>query len=107
MPIGELNKVNLDGVTAATVGVAVDTRFVEKKTVFVQVSANTGAVTVTIQHSPDKLVWYDLDAKTYTASNENDDWSYASHSSFMRVKTTTHANATVKATITGRDPSAS
>jgi hypothetical protein len=105
MPLGELNKVNLNSVTAATVGETVDTRFVEKKTVYVEVSGNTGAVTVTIQHSPDKTKWYDLVAKTYTASNEDDDWTYTTQLSYMRTKTSTHANATVKTTIIGRNSS--
>ncbi len=103
MPLGELNKVNLDDVTAATDGEAVDTRHLEKKTICVQVSSNTGSVKVTIQHSPDKLVWFDIDSKTYTAVNREDSWSYSSHFSYMRTGTSTHANATVKSTITGRE----
>lgn len=101
-----LNKANLSAVTAATTGEAVDVRSCEKKTVYVEVSGNTGAVTVTIEHSPDGTKWYPLDAKTYTAVNTKDDWSYSSHFPYIRTRTSNHANATVTTTITGRDPSA-
>ena len=107
MPLGELKKVNLASVTVATDGEGVDTRHLEKKTVYVVVSSNTGAVKVTIQHSPDNSAWFDLDSKTYTAVNREDSWSYSSHFSYMRTRTSTHANATVKTTIVGRNTSGS
>jgi hypothetical protein len=107
MPIGELNKVNLSSVVAATDGEAIDTRHLDKKTVYVEVSGNTGSVKVTIQHSPDKLVWFDLDAKTYAGVNREDSWSYDSHFSYMRTRTTAHANATVKTTVVGVNRSGS
>jgi hypothetical protein len=102
-PKGALyNGVNLASVTAATDGAAVRTGRMEKKMANVAVSGNTGAVTVTIEHSPDGSAWYELDSKTYTAVNEVDSWSYDSHFPFMRITTSVHANATVKGTITGR-----
>jgi hypothetical protein len=97
-----LNGVNLDSVTAATNGNAVLTRDTIEVTVYVAVSGNTGAVTVNIEHSPDGSAWYALDSKTYTATNDTDDWSYLSHFPYMRTTSTTHANATVKTTITGK-----
>lgn len=103
MPIGELNKVNLDDVTVATSGEDVDVRHLRKKTVYVNVSVNTGAVTVHIEHSPDGSAWYLLDEKTYTATTGNDDWTYDSHFSYIRTRTSTQANATVKTTIVGRE----
>lgn len=103
MPGGTMNKVNLNDVIAATEGEAVETRFVQRKTVYVNVSVNTTAVTVTIQHSPDGETWFDLDTKTYTAEVTNDDWSYKSHFPYMRTKTTDQTDATVKTWITGRD----
>ncbi len=96
------NGVSLASVTTATDGAAVRTSRLEKKMTYVEVTGNTGAVTVTIEHSPDGSAWYELDAKTYTASNEKDSWSYDNHFPFMRITTSTHANATVKGTITGR-----
>jgi hypothetical protein len=100
--VDPLNIVNLASVTAATDGTGVDTSRYGEKTVYVQVSGNTGAVKVDIQHSPDNTTWFDLDSKTYTAVNREDDWSYASHFPWMRTRTSSHANATVKTTITGK-----
>jgi hypothetical protein len=97
-----LNGVNLSSVTAATNGAAVDASRTDEVTVYVEVSGNTGAVTVNIEHSPDGSAWYPLDSKTYTATNTKDDWSYHSHFPWMRTTTTVHANATVKTTITGK-----
>jgi hypothetical protein len=105
MPGGELSVVNLNDVTVATSGKAVDVRHLRKKTVYVNVSVNTGAVTVHIEHSPDGVEWFVLNEKTYTASVENDDWTYDSHLSYIRTRTSAQANATVKTWIVGRETS--
>lgn len=93
---------NLDGVTSATTGNTVDTRWYDKKTVFMICSANTGAVTVTIQASIDGTNWIDLNSKTYTATNSNDTYHYINYYPYMRTKTSTHSNSTVSTTIVGR-----
>ena len=97
---GAVESTNLDAVTSATNGASLGTRDFRDQSVFVSVSGNTGAVTLTIQASHDGSTWFDLSAKTYSASNSNDVWHYSRHLPFMRVKTSTHSNATVTATIT-------
>ena len=96
------NVTNLDDVTSADNGAAVDTQWYDKKNVFVKVSSNTGAVTVTIQGSHDKTNWTDLNSKTYTASNESDVFAFNNHYPYMRTKTSTQSNSTVNTVITGR-----
>ncbi len=96
-----LNRVNLDGVTSATNGEGVNTTRLKDKSILVNVSVNTGAVTVTIQQSKDNNTWYDLDAKTYTATTGKDVFSFAEHFPYMRTITTSQTNSTVTTTITG------
>lgn len=98
---GAVTSTNLDAVTSATNGSKLGVRDFKDKTVFVEVTSNTGAVTVTIEASPDGTTWYELASKTYTATNDKDVFSYTDHFPFMRVTTSTHANATVSAEITG------
>ncbi len=93
---------NLDGVTTATNGDTVDTRWYNKVTVFMISSGNTGAVTVTIQATIDGTNWIDLNSKTYTATNSNDTYHYTNYYPYMRTKTSTHSNSTVSTTIVGR-----
>lgn len=97
-----LDQVNLTAVTSATNGQAVDTALLNKVTVFVEVSSNTGAVTVNIEASHDGTDWYLLDTKTYTATNDKDTFSYQSHFLYMRATTTSHASATVNVRFTGK-----
>jgi len=92
---------NLSAVTTATNGSAICTRDFSRKTVFIVVSGNTGAVTVSIEASDDGSTWYDISAKTYTATNGNDVFSYASHFPFMRTTTSTQSNSTVTTVISG------
>jgi len=96
------NTTNLDAVTEATNGSAIDTRWYKDKSVFINVSVNTGAVTVTIQASHDGTTWFELAAKTYTATTGTDIYSYTSYFPFMRTITSTQSNSTVTTTITGR-----
>ena len=98
-----LNSVNLDDVTTATTGIGVNTSQFTRKSVFVDVSVNTGAVTVSIEASNDGQTWYSVDAKTYTATTGQDIFSYASFFQYMRTKTTTQSNSTVKTTFVGRE----
>ncbi len=94
--------VNLDSVTSATNGDSVDVMKYEKLSVFINVSVNTGAVTVTIETSLDGTDWYELDQKIYTATTAKDVYSYVDVFRFIRTTTTTHSSATVKTTIIGR-----
>lgn len=94
--------VNLDDVTSATNGDSLDVMKYEKLSVFINVSVNSGAVTVTIETSPDGTDWYELDQKVYTATTGKDIYSYVDVFRFMRTTTATHSNATVKTTIIGR-----
>ena len=93
---------NLSAVTTATNGDAVDTRWYDKKTIFINVSVNTGAVTVNIEASPDKSTWFAVVSKTYTSAIGTDIYAYVSYFPYMRTTTTTQSNSTVKTTITGR-----
>jgi hypothetical protein len=102
MALNVEDETNLDAVTTATNGDAVDTRWYKDKTVFVNVSVNTGAVTVNIESSHDGTTWFDLTTKTYTATTGKDTFSYTSFYPYMRTTTTTQSNSTVTTTITGR-----
>lgn len=93
--------VNLDSVTSATNGDSIDVMKYKELSVFINVSVNTGAVTVTIETSPDGTNWYELDRKVYTAIGK-DIYSYVDVFRFMRTTTTTHSSATVETTIIGR-----
>lgn len=93
---------NLDDVTSATEGDSIDTEAYNSKTIYVEVSSNTGAVTVNIQVSPNNSDWSTIRTKTYTAENLSDSFSYVSHFSYMRTTTTSHSSATVKTSLTGR-----
>lgn len=94
--------VNLDDVTSATNGASVDVMKYEKLSVFINVSGNSGAVTVTIETSPDGTNWYELDQKVYTATNAKDIYSYVDVLRYIRTTTATHSSSTVKTTIIGR-----
>ena len=93
---------NLSAVTTATNGDSFNVKKFATKTVFVNVSVNTGAVTVNIEASHDGTIWFNLDSKTYTAVTPNDIFSYNSHFPFMRTTTTTQSDSTVTTNITGR-----
>ena len=96
------NSTNLSSVTSATNGSAEDVGLMQDKTVFVNVSVNSGAVTVNIEASHDGTTWFNLDSKTYTAVTGTDIFSYNSFFKFVRTTTTTQSNSTVTTTITGR-----
>jgi len=98
---GGVSSTNLSAVTSATDGPALGTRDFKDKTVFVNVSVNTGAVTVAIEASHDGSTWFDVASKTYTAATGKDIYSYTDHFPFMRTTTSTQSNATVTTDITG------
>jgi len=94
--------VNLSAVTEATDGDSINISEFNKKTIFINVTVNTGAVTVNIEASPDGVTWYNLTSKTYTASVEKSVYSYTSYFPYIRTTTTTQSNSTVTTTITAR-----
>lgn len=96
------NTTNLSAVTTATDGDAVETKWYKDKSVFINVSVNTGAVTVNIEASHDGSTWFNLVSKTYTAVTGKDIYSYRDHFPFMRTTTTTQSTSTVTTTITAR-----
>jgi len=97
---GAVSVTNLSAVTEATNGSSVGTRDFRDQSVWVSVSGNTGAVTVTIQGSHDGSTWFELSTKTYTTENGNDVWHYSRHLPFMRTITSTQSDSTVTTTIT-------
>lgn len=98
---GGVQSTNLDGVTSATNGPSLGTRDFRSKTIFVNVSVNTGAVTVNIEASYNGSTWFNLDSKTYTAVTGTDIFSYAEQFPFMRTTTITQSNSTVTTDIAG------
>lgn len=101
---GAIVTTNLDAVTSATDGDSVEVRDFHDKSVFIAVSSNTGAVTVTIEGSTTGNFSGEevtLDVKTYTATNGTDIFPYSSHIPFIRVTTTTQSSSTVSAVIAG------
>jgi len=99
----EEDNTNLAAVTSATNGSKVDTRWYVYKSIFITVTGNTGAVTVSIEASHNGTDWFAVDAKTYSATNGTDIYSYASYFPYMRTKTTSQSNSTVSTVITGRN----
>ena len=96
------NSTNLSAVTSATDGASEDVGLMRDKSVFVNVSVNTGAVTVNIEASHDGSTWFNLNSTTYTGTTAKDIRSYVGFFKFMRTTTTTQSNSTVTTTITGR-----
>ncbi len=94
--------INLDAVTTATTGSTIDCRWYNKISVFMISSANTGAVTVTIEASIDGTNFFELQTKTYTSTNSNDVYHYNSYYPYIRTKTSTHSNATLSTYIAAR-----
>ena len=100
---------NLSAVTTATSGDALEVRDFTHKTVFVKVSANTGAVTVNVEisESGDSGTWSAIGGaylpKTYTAANTSDEDSFdiRTHAPFMRTRTSTQSASSVTTRITG------
>lgn len=97
------NVTDLNAVTSATDGSGLKTEQYSHVTVFVNVSVNSGAVTVNIEASPDNSTWYSLDSKTYTATTGTDVFVYSQeHFPYVRTTTTTQSSSTVTTTITAR-----
>ena len=92
----------LDGVTTATDGTIIDVDTFNAVSVWVNVTVNTGAVTVNIEGSYDGTTWFNMDSKTYTATNDTDMFAFNSYFPKVRTTTTTQSDSTVTTTITGR-----
>lgn len=97
-----LNVVNLNAVTTATNGASVATNEYVYKTIYVNVSINTGAVTVNIEHSNDGTNWWNYTSKTYTATTAKDSFAINDYFPYIRTTTSSHSSATVTTSITGR-----
>lgn len=98
----KLEEVNLNAKTTATNGDAIECHQFRNKTVFVNVSVNTGAVTVNIEISPDGTTWFNYDSKTYTATTGKDSWGIPDYAEYIRTTTTTQSASTVTTTVTGK-----
>lgn len=97
------NDINLSSVTSATIGSTVDVSRLRTQTMFFQVTGNTGAVTVSIEVSPNQSSWSEVSTDTYTATNINDSVTIDYGVPFIRTRTSTQANATVTTRIYGRN----
>jgi len=104
--LARINEVVLSAVTSAADSSSVDVDTFQAVSVWVAVTGNTGAVTVTIEASPSGLFTGEevaIDAKTYTATNGTDKFSYFGEDlNYVRVTTGTQSSSTVTATITAR-----
>ena len=98
---GGVSSKNLSAVTSATNGPSLGIRDFQKTTVFVNVSVNTGAVTVKVEVSPDGSVWFERFSKVYTAVTAKDIFNLTNHYPFIRTTTTSHTDATVTTDIAG------
>lgn len=98
---GGVTTTNLTAVTSSTNGLRIEMRDFTYKTVFIEVTGNTGTVTVNVEGSHDGITWFVLNNTTYTATNANEVRSYSDHFPFMRTSTTNHTDATVTTDITG------
>ena len=98
-----ISQVSLGSVAADATGTSVDTRFIERKSVFLSISSAAGSVGFLIQDSPDNSSWYDFyTTKYYTGSIVNDSVSWESHSPYTRVNSTgVSGTVVVSATVTG------
>ena len=98
---------NLSAVTTATDGDSIDVDVYSSVSAYIEVTGNSGAVTVTIESSPTGTFGGEevtLDAKTYTATNGADKFTYANGDSgrFIRATTTTQSSSTVSVIFTAR-----
>ena len=99
---GSLRFDDLEAVTVATNGAGTQVEDFKDKTVFINVSVNTGAVTVRVEASPDNTTWYQVFTKTYTAVTATDVVAFTDQFPFLRTTSTTQTDATVSTIITAR-----
>jgi len=95
----------LDAVTSATDSSAINTSNYNFKEFNVQVTGNTGSVTVNIEGSPSGLFSGEedtFDTKTYT-TNDVDTFSYEGSTRYMRATTTSQSASTVTVIIVGSE----
>jgi len=95
----------LTGVTTATNGAPINSSSYTDMSVWVSVTGNTGAVTVNIEGSESGAFAGEevsIDAKTYTATNKNEVFTYGAMFDFTRVTTTSATSSTVTAVVSGR-----
>ncbi len=101
-----LNAVNLDSVVANTNGSPINISRYNNLSVYVEVSGNTGAVTVNIEASAtgrfagEEAV---ISTTTYVATNQVDIRDFNLQGGYIRTTTTSQANSTVKTTLKGKE----
>lgn len=98
--IGNSNR-SLSSVTSATTGTRFDFKGITKKTVLIDVSVNTGAVTVNLEVSDDNSNWYLMDATTYAATTGKFALKYDCPTPYIRARTSTQSSSTVSVVIIG------
>lgn len=103
----ETGVTNLSAVATATDGDSINVDQYESVSVYVEVTGNSGAVTVTIESSPTGTFGGEevsLDTKTYTTTNGTDKFTYANGDAgrFIRATTTTQSSSTVSVIFTAR-----
>ena len=96
------NNVNLAAVTSATPGTTIELGLFKHKTFFVEVTVNTGAVTVNIESSHDGTNWFNEVSQTSTATVEDFKFDFTNGIKFWRATTTTQSDSTVTVTAVGR-----
>jgi len=97
------NKVSINAATTNLTGSSFDTSRLTRKTVFTEVNATAGSVTLVIEHSPDDTNWFELDSTTYIGVVASNDYSWDFNSPYTRVSTGGVTGTVVaKAFVTGR-----
>ena len=94
--------VNLTAVTTATNGTTIELGLFQYKTFFVEVTVNTGAVTVNIESSHDGTNWFNEVSQTSTATVEDFKFDFTNGIKFWRATTTTQSDSTVTVNAVGR-----
>ncbi len=103
--ISRILKTSLSAVNSATDGTIVDVGMLKTIEVFINISVNTGAVTIAIETSPTGTFGGEEVARetfTKTATTGTLEFNYAETAKFIRVTTATQSDSTVTATVSGR-----
>jgi len=98
----KISTTNLDDVTTATNGAAVDISDFSKVTIYTNVSVNTGAVTVNVEVSADGTNWDSFDAEIFTATTGINFVVLTGYYPYVRTTTTTQSASTVQTIVYGK-----
>jgi len=96
-----LNITNLDDVTTATTGSAVNIEQYSYISVFLILTYAATTIDMTIEISPDGSNWFEFWTQSYTSSSD-DVVVVNVYAPYIRVKSETHSDGTVRAVITGK-----